>query len=137
MEEQAVQIRHLRPEDFQIWKEIRLEAVKNHPKAFGGSFEEESRRTDEQWKGSMSSSFKFGAFIEEKIVGCLGYYINDGEKMKHRAGVFGMYIRSEARTFSREGKRSNTAPFNGVDDQLCGDQPLFEVRIRYLRNRTS
>jgi RimJ/RimL family protein N-acetyltransferase len=97
MEEQAVQIRHLRPEDFQIWKEIRLEAVKNHPKAFGGSFEEESRRTDEQWKGSMSSSFKFGAFIEEKIVGCLGYYINDGEKMKHRAGVFGMYIRSEAR----------------------------------------
>jgi ribosomal protein S18 acetylase RimI-like enzyme len=97
MEEQAVQIRHLRQEDFQIWKEIRLESVKNHPTSFGGSYEEESLRSDENWRGFLTSANVFGAFIQEKIVGCLGYYINDGEKAKHRAGVCGMYIRPEAR----------------------------------------
>lgn len=97
METEGVQVRRLFPDDFEIWKEIRLEGVKNHPTSFGGSFEEESLRSDEKWRSSLLASNIFGAFIQEKIVGCLGYYICDGQKMKHRANVFGMYIRPEAR----------------------------------------
>jgi hypothetical protein len=33
--------------DWQAWRDVRLEAVERHPEAFGGSFEEEMGRSEE------------------------------------------------------------------------------------------
>jgi len=50
------QIKLLKPSDWVMWKTIRLEALKNHPEAFGSSFEEEHERTDADWKNSLTTA---------------------------------------------------------------------------------
>ena len=49
-------IKQLQQEDWKLWKEVRLEAVKLHPESFGGSYEEESVKTDAEFKNGLMKS---------------------------------------------------------------------------------
>ena len=44
-----VEIKQLTPNDFKKWRDLRLESLQNHPENYLSSFEEESKRTDEEW----------------------------------------------------------------------------------------
>lgn len=108
-------IRLLVPEDFAAWKTIRLEALREHPAAYGGSYEESAQCGDLEWAESLKTSNLF-AFEEEGIfVGVAGYFFRDTLKERHRATVFTVYVKA-----SHRGK--------GVMDWLLG---AIEYHARY------
>ncbi len=90
-------IRLLTQDDFTIWKAIRLEALKEHPQAFSGSYEEESLRSDEEWKKRLKDSCVFAYFDNNKIAGVVGYYPHQVKKDAHRAEVYTTYLQSNSR----------------------------------------
>lgn len=80
-------LRLLTKNDWKLWKQIRLDALKNAPENFGSSFEEESNWSDLAFPESLVKNDIFGVFVNGEIVACAGFYILDSLKVRHR-GVF-------------------------------------------------
>ena len=83
------------------WEEIRdlrFEAVWSEPLAFGSTYQEESTKTEEEWKERIAkeiqgeSSFAFYAESDGKIVASIKAYIEPAEKTSHVAYVVGLYV---------------------------------------------
>lgn len=91
-----VSIRQLTQDDWQLWKTIRLESLKNAPEAFGSSYDEEKNQSDEDFK-SFANRTVFGAFIGSELIGCAGFYALRHNKMSHRGVLCSMYVRPEHR----------------------------------------
>ena len=84
------------PEDeWAKYKEIRLEALKNDPIAFGSSFEEEINRPESHWRNRTIGAVY--AFYDDKIVGLMSYKDEDRLKTKHKSGIYSVYVRPEFR----------------------------------------
>ncbi len=90
-------IRQLSESDVSDWRTIRLEAVKLHPEAFGGSFEEEHLKPDSQFAEGLRKNTVFASYDGVKIAGCIGFFAFSPLKMQHRGTLFGMYVRQEFR----------------------------------------
>jgi ribosomal protein S18 acetylase RimI-like enzyme len=92
-----ISIRQFTQDEWQLWKTIRLEMLKNSPEAFGSSYDVEAGKPDEDFKSSLSKGTIFGAFINSELVGCAGFFILEQIKMRHRGVLFSMYVRPENR----------------------------------------
>jgi ribosomal protein S18 acetylase RimI-like enzyme len=60
-----MQIKIAQPPDWQEYKEIRLESLKESPQAFGGTFANESSQTDDQWKERITDNRRFFVLAQE------------------------------------------------------------------------
>jgi len=87
----------LTQEDWQPWKLLRLEALKNSPESFGSSYEEEANWPDLDFQNSLTKSDIFGVFVDNSLVSCAGFYSLNSAKTKHRGVIWGMYTRPECR----------------------------------------
>jgi ribosomal protein S18 acetylase RimI-like enzyme len=92
-----MKIKILTQEDWQIWKSIRLEALKNSPENFGSSYEEERNWPDSDFQNGLTKSDIFGVFLDNKLVSCAGFYSLNSAKTKHRGVIWGMYTKTEYR----------------------------------------
>jgi len=90
-------IRQLDTHDWEAYKEIRLEALTVAPEAFGYSFEEESRWSDEQFINTFKDNIVFGAFDSGELIGVAGYYTISAIRASHRGVVWGMYVQPKHR----------------------------------------
>ncbi len=90
-------IRMLTQEDWQPWKLLRLEALKNAPESFGSSYEEELNWSDLDFQNSLNKSDIFGVFVDNSLVSCAGFYSLNSAKTKHRGVIWGMYTRPECK----------------------------------------
>lgn len=77
--------------DWKAFKELRLDALLKHPEAFGASLEEEAQLSDDVFQSGFKTCEIFGAFKENKLIGCAGFYIYSSKKMAHRGCLFSMY----------------------------------------------
>jgi ribosomal protein S18 acetylase RimI-like enzyme len=84
-------VRLLDKNDWLAYKTLRLEALQQHPEAFGPSVDEESKWSDANFKKRLTTCVMFGAFVNHRLVGCAGYYIIPLFKMSHRGEIFFMY----------------------------------------------
>jgi ribosomal protein S18 acetylase RimI-like enzyme/2-polyprenyl-3-methyl-5-hydroxy-6-metoxy-1,4-benzoquinol methylase len=92
-----MKIRILTQEDWQQWKLLRLEALKNAPESFGSSYEEEVNWTDLDFQTALTKSDIFGIFVDNSLVSCAGFYSLNSAKTKHCGVIWGMYTRPECR----------------------------------------
>ena len=92
-----IQVRRLIAADASLFREIRLEALKLSPEAFGSSFEQESTRSLGQFEETLRMSDVFGAFRDGDLVGMAGYRAQAGAKQAHKGYLWGMYVRPAAR----------------------------------------
>jgi ribosomal protein S18 acetylase RimI-like enzyme len=83
--------------DWQAWKELRLEALKNVPEAYGSSFEEESSWSDQEFQNCIARNNIFGAFDNEQLIGSVAFYNLGLIKTKHKGMIWGVYVKSEYR----------------------------------------
>ncbi|RYE06250.1 MAG: GNAT family N-acetyltransferase [Rickettsiaceae bacterium] len=79
------------------YKNIRLQALQNEPYSFGGSYEEEVNYQTDYWQQAVKKNVIFGAVVDTKIVGILGFYTTVNNKTKHKRFLFAMYVCPEYR----------------------------------------
>ena len=94
-------IRELTGDGADDFRNLRLRALKEHPEAFGSSYEAESgvplEAVAERLRRNAESgdSFTLGAYRGSTLVGMVGFFQETREKTRHRGNIWGMYVPSE------------------------------------------
>ena len=92
-----LQIRLLTPDDAPRYRDIRLDSLRQNPEAFGSTLEHESAMPLSWFAERIVKGNIFGAFAGGELLGVAGYWPQEGAKVSHKAGFWGMYVRKPAR----------------------------------------
>lgn len=94
-------IRHARGEDIEAYRELRLEALKNHPETFGQDYDDVASLENKYWENTLKIETKekalFFAENNSRLIGMTGVYRNLSKKSHHGATVWGVYVKPEWR----------------------------------------
>jgi len=96
----ALSIRPLQPSDAQAYRDLRLEALRTSPEAFGSSYEEEAPLSLETIAARIPTSGPnaiFGAFAGTGLVGMAGFAVHDRLKARHKGVMWGVFVKPEWR----------------------------------------
>ena len=97
MDAAQIQIRRLAPTDAALYRDIRLEALRCNPEAFGSTFDAENAQPLTFFSDRIGCSEVFGAFDGSELVGIAGLLIGKGQKEAHKGRLVGMYVRPSTR----------------------------------------
>lgn len=93
-----ITIRELNSNEWQLFKAIRLEALKTNPMAFSNTYEDVLKYSDEKWQQQLQDAaqrtdcvFCF-AFDNKQVIGMNGAWWNNKPITKHVAEVFGVFV---------------------------------------------
>lgn len=96
-----MEVRSLEPSEAELLHSFRLRGLEESPEAFGATYEEDLALSAEAVRGILprpEGDFMLGAFDEEgRLVGVAGFSRGKRVKLRHRGGVWGMYVAPEAR----------------------------------------
>jgi RimJ/RimL family protein N-acetyltransferase len=89
------------PRDWTAYRTMRLEALRNHPTAFGSSYEDNLLHEDGHWQQRVTTQDErealYFAWHEGRLIGMTGIYRDLGRKQLHAAEVWGVYVKPEWR----------------------------------------
>jgi GNAT superfamily N-acetyltransferase len=83
--------------DAVLYRDIRLEALKANPEAFGSSHETEAAQPLSWFSARLADSSVLGAFHDAELAGIAALAIQQGPKKAHKGTIWGMYVRPHAR----------------------------------------
>lgn len=92
-----IEVRLLTPQDWEIWKSLRLEALREQPQAYNGAYEDEILYEDEVYISRLQKTHVWGAFKGGRLVGCIGLSYHTGKKLAHKGYVYTVYVQSGCR----------------------------------------
>ena len=93
-------IRQLRDPDASVYRELRLQALREDPAAYLTSAEEYQVRTLEEVASRLvptSERFTLGAFVNGELQGMATLVRSRSPRQRHRAEVFAVYVAPESR----------------------------------------
>jgi RimJ/RimL family protein N-acetyltransferase len=90
-------VRALVPAEAALFREIRLEALATSPEAFGSTFEREAAQDLDFFVERLTGSTAYGGFGDGRLLGIAGFRQNEGSKERHKAMLWGVYVRPAAR----------------------------------------
>ncbi len=95
----TISIRNLKPRDAADFKELRIYAMQESPRAFGSSVQDEESRAIEQIESMFFNpvSFGLGVFDNEKLIGLARCECSNRVKTQHKADIYGVYIHPDYR----------------------------------------
>ncbi len=93
----SVAIRRLGVSDAEAFRALRLAALEEAPEAFGSTYDVEAARPLAEYEGRLTTSTVFGACDRGELVGIAGFKQESGQKNAHKAFLWGMYVRVDAR----------------------------------------
>ena len=100
----GIAVRPLGIDDWDAWWHLRLQALAEHPDAFGSDLNETLAAGEQAARNRFAPMFNdarnqiFGAFTgEDALVGVAGIAGNDRRKTRHRMDIWGVYVAPEAR----------------------------------------
>jgi GNAT superfamily N-acetyltransferase len=90
-----VLVRETVMDDWQALRDIRLEALRDAPAAFGSTYEREALRDEAHWRGRIARGGTFLAYVPEvsEPAGLIGGYQEDPVTVE----LVSMYVRPRAR----------------------------------------
>jgi RimJ/RimL family protein N-acetyltransferase len=96
-----IEIRVLAPDDVLAFREVRLEALNNDPKAFGADASSFAKDSLEQVATRIefipNEKFTLGAFVNGELSGMVRLVRFETFKEHHRATIYGFYVTAKAR----------------------------------------
>jgi RimJ/RimL family protein N-acetyltransferase len=78
----VTKIRRLGPDDWQVFRRVRLAALKDAPEAFGSTLEREAQYTEAHWREWLArpARVRFVAELDDQVIGTVGGGpYNDGD----------------------------------------------------------
>lgn len=96
-----IEIVNLSPCDWKYYKELRLKALKANPEAFGLTYEEALKKSDEEWKERLERSIKgvdhwrYFAKLNSELVGIVSGWIIESEPQVVKVGE--VFVAEKAR----------------------------------------
>jgi ribosomal protein S18 acetylase RimI-like enzyme len=92
----------LGPDDWPLWRTLRLEALQAEPAAFSSTYAESLAQPDTYWRQRLGDERRlhFMARVGDRAVGMVGCHLGSDEGDPRLAGVFGMYV---SRSYRRLG----------------------------------
>jgi GNAT superfamily N-acetyltransferase len=96
MAQPNIQIRRLTAQDALAYRDIRLDALRHSPEAFGSTFERESAEPLTWFADRIANYPVFGAVRDDTLVGVAGLILHQG-KRAHIGSLWGMYVRQANR----------------------------------------
>ena len=96
-----ITIRHATSSDVDSFRELRLEALKNHPDAFGQDYNDIILRPQKYWDETLTINSKEEAlfFAEQngQLIAITGIFRGSSKKSLHKATIWGVYVKPEWR----------------------------------------
>jgi RimJ/RimL family protein N-acetyltransferase len=117
-------VRQLSAGDPETYREIRLEALRLHPEAFGASFEEETARPLSFFEQRLTANVIFGGYVSDALMGTAGFMPETSLKRAHKAHLWGMYVRRPAR-----GTGLSRLLVDAVLDHAAGRAELIQLSV--------
>ena len=97
----TMEVRLLKPEDAEVYWELRLEALKLSPEAFSSSYEEAMQRKEPikqvAERLQEEGAYTFGMFDGEEFLGTVTLVQEKALKMQHRGNIYAMYVSAKRR----------------------------------------
>lgn len=94
-------IRHAEGSDLYAFRDLRLEALKNHPTAFGSDYTENSSKPITYWEERLKiNSAEQAMFFAEQNTGLIGMATivrGSSKKSFHTANIYGIYVKPDWR----------------------------------------
>ncbi|WP_339317237.1 GNAT family protein [Paenibacillus sp. FSL R10-2734] len=94
-------VRLLNSTDAEIYRNIRLQSLREHPEAFLSSYEAEKEMPIETTRSRLNLSeerFTLGGFTENgELVGVVTFIRESRSKIQHKGNVVGMYVDQKVR----------------------------------------
>lgn len=89
----AYSVRPLAQADWEVFRSIRLEALKDSPQFFGSNFVRENAFTQTDWHERLSGDGKamFGLFDENQIIGLTGIVTDQNDQSQKTALIISSY----------------------------------------------
>jgi GNAT superfamily N-acetyltransferase len=103
----STSVRLLTPDDWSIFREVRLAALLDAPYAFGSTYDREVEAAEESWRARLAGRAQFVAELDGKVVGTAGGVREDDEN----AQLVSMWVAPQAR-----GKGAGDGLMKAVDD---------------------
>jgi RimJ/RimL family protein N-acetyltransferase len=98
-----IKIRHATLEDIASFRDLRLEALRNHPTAFGQDYNEIVLRPQTYWETTLTINSEeqalFFAEQNRQLIGMTGISRRMSKKSLHSAGIWGVYVKPEWRGY--------------------------------------
>jgi len=97
-----MKIRQLIPDEWEMYRDIRLESLRVEPDAFMSKHEDEASRSEADWRKRVSSttspfSIKLFAVENERAAGMAGLFQDRDGKDSDIVNVFGVYVSPDYR----------------------------------------
>ena len=93
----AFEIRSVTREEAPAWRELRAEALKNHPAAFMSAYEDFILLDEETVAARIpppgGADVLFGVYAAGVLSGCAGFLREVGLKERHKGYMWGVYLR--------------------------------------------
>jgi ribosomal protein S18 acetylase RimI-like enzyme len=128
----AILFRPLEEPDFAAFVDIRKEAFKNEPEAFGSdytSYNATPLLDKEHFFEKVINypfSYVIGAFDAEELVGIAGFTCHSAVKRRHKGVLWGMYVRPEYRHRGIAQQLADIIMLSAKEDARC-EQILITV----------
>lgn len=86
-----IKITRLPTERWSDYKQLRLEAVQDSPQSFLTTAEETNQEPDSEWQDKIKNMF-FAVTEDDQLVGMVGCYSDNKEKLSHIAHIVSVYV---------------------------------------------
>ena len=123
-----IEIAKLSHDQWELYRDLRLEALKNDPVAFGSSFEEEVGLPKAAWLNRIPNAIF--ALDEEKPVGLIVWRREDRIKTRHTAYINSMYVAGKFRGQGIGGRLMTAAI-----DSIQASQGILKIRLSVIASQ--